>query len=163
MKIEIVAAIANGSVIGKNNQLPWQLAADLKRFRDLTSGHSVIMGRRTWEGLPGPLRQRQNIVVSKTMTQDHLPDGVVLVGSFYDAVHKSFLPSPAFAIGGTEIYREALPYANRMHITQINYDFGGDVYFPYFSKLEWKETNRVCFEATDDRLFSYDFVEYVRR
>lgn len=162
MNIEIVAAVANKSVIGKNGQLPWRLNADMRRFRNLTIGHTIIMGRKTWEGLPGPLDQRQNIIVSKSMNRADLPDGVILASSFDDAISKSLMPPPAFAIGGTEIYREAMASAQRMHITQINCDFEGNVYFPEFSKIEWKEASRHFFKSTRKTPFSYEFVEYVR-
>lgn len=157
-EIALIAAIANNGVIGRENEMPWFLPADLRRFKSLTYGHSVIMGRKTWEGLKKPLEQRQNIVISKTIPSN--TPGIRIVGDFHDAIDAATFPSPIFAIGGVGVYRSALAVCHRLFLTEIHHDFEGDVLMPEIDKSEWKETSRESFL---DRGVELDFVCYVRR
>ena len=157
-ELSIVAAVASNGVIGARGALPWRLPDDLKRFRALTRGHAVIMGRRTWESLHGPLAERQNIVVTSRAAS--IAAGAVPVGGLDEALAVATLPSPAFCIGGAALYAAALPRATTMHLTEIARAFDGDTHFPPFVRAEWREVAREP-RMTDDGM-AYAFVDYVR-
>lgn len=135
MSLSIIVARARNGVIGKDNQLIWHLSDDLKRFKTLTMGHPIVMGRKTFESLPKVLPGRVHYVL--TGNPDYqAPEGVLL---FHD-VKELLAALPAgesFVIGGEHMYRELLPYADTMYITEIEEDFEGDAYFPRFDPLEW--------------------------
>ncbi len=158
--VALIAAVAANGVIGAHNRLPWRLAEDLKRFRALTVGHAVIMGRKTWESLPRALPQRQNIVV--TRQRDYAAAGAEVAGSFTAALAVVHLPEPVFCIGGGELYRIALPFATTLHLTEIARDFEGDARFPPFERGDWRETAREEHPASDPDGFAYAYVTYER-
>lgn len=160
-RIAVIAAVARNGVIGVDNRLPWRLADDMKRFRALTTGHAVIMGRRTWESLGAPLPARQNIVV--TRAAENAPRGIEFVASLDEALSRVRLPDPAFVIGGEALYREALPRADLLYLTEIARDFAGDARFPDFDRELWHECCRTAHEAPDAAgALAYDFVTYER-
>ena len=150
---------ANG-VIGAGNRLPWRLAEDMKRFRELTVGHAVIMGRKTWESLPRALPERQNIVV--TRRGDYTAAGAEIAASFAGALARVRLPEPAFCIGGGELYRAALPVAVALYMTEIARDFDGDACFPPFARGDWREIAREDHAAASADGFAYAYVTYER-
>ena len=156
----IVAAAENG-VIGRDGMLPWRLPEDLRRFRALTTGHAIIMGRRTWQSLPHALPHRQNIVV--TRQRDFIAQGATLASSIEDALARVEYPSPAFCIGGGELYRAALPYADRALVTEIARPFDGDATFPPLDRTQWRETAREPRLPDDAGGLPYAFVTYERR
>ena len=156
--LAIVAAVARNGVIGARGGLPWRLPDDLKRFRALTRGHSVIMGRRTWESLPGPLADRQNIVV--TSHASYVAPGGQVVPGLDEALAAVDLPAPAFCIGGAVLYRDALPRATTLHLTEIARDYDGDTHFPPFARDQWREVTREPHVAADG--LAYAFVTYER-
>ena len=156
--VALIAAVARNRVIGAGNALPWRLPEDLQRFRALTTGHAVIMGRKTWESLRRPLAGRQNIVV--TRRAGPAPDGAEVASSFADALARVRMPAPAFCIGGGELYAEALPVAATMYVTEIDRDFAGDTLFPAFDRAQWREAGRESRIAADGLTFA--FVTYVR-
>ena len=156
--LAIIAAVASNGVIGAGGGLPWRLPDDLKRFRALTSGHAVIMGRRTWESLPGPLKDRQNIVV--TSHASYVAPGARIVPGLDEALAAVELPPPAFCIGGAVLYRDALPRATTLHLTEIARDFDGDTRFPPYARAEWREVAREPQVAPDG--LEYAFVTYER-
>ena len=160
-RITLIAAVAKNRVIGAGNALPWRLPGDLKRFKALTLGHPVIMGRKTWESLGRPLPGRTNIVVSRS--SELAVPGARLVGSLAEALAEAAaMPGDeVFIIGGAEIYRLALPLAQRLQLTEIDQDFAGDVHFPTVDKAVWRETTRDSTPAGAD--LSYAFVTYDRR
>jgi dihydrofolate reductase len=159
-RIALIAAVAKNGVIGVDNRLPWRIPEDMRRFRALTTGHSVIMGRRTWESIGKPLPERQNIVV--TRTQGLSAPGVEFAHSLDDALERVRLPAPAFVIGGEALYREALPRAELLYLTEIRRDFEGDARFPDFDRTAWREMSRE--RALDDAGgFAYHFAAYERR
>ena len=133
----------------------------MKRFRALTVGHSVIMGRRTWESIGKPLPGRQNIVVTRTPGKS--APGIKFACSLEDALERANLPEPVFVIGGEALYREALPRADLLYLTEIQRDFEGDARFPDFDHALWRETSRTSNDALDapDR-FAYHFASYER-
>lgn len=138
--LALIAAMARNRVIGAGNRMPWHLSADLKRFRMLTTGHRVIMGRKTFESIGKPLPGRENIIVSRNLQLD--APGCRVVASLAAALRAPTLPPPAFCIGGAELYRSALPLASDIHLTEIDADFDGDTLMPEVPAAEWRETAR---------------------
>ena len=162
--LTLIAAIANNGVIGIANRLPWHLPADLKHFRQLTTGHTVIMGRKTWESLPAkfrPLPGRRNIVV--TRNGDYRAEGATAVASLPAAIDAvaAAQDEEAFVIGGAELYAAALPLADRLQLTEIAADFAGDTWFPAIDPAQWREAAREA--GQDEAGLGYAFVTYQRR
>lgn len=166
MIVSLIAAMASNRVIGKNNDLPWRLPDDMKFFMQTTKGHVVIMGRKNYDSLPPnfkPLPHRHNIVVTRQQRFD--AGGCTVVHSLENALEiaKKENESEAFVIGGAEIYKLALPYTNRIYLTEINARVEGDTYFPVFDKNVWTETSRKHHAADDRHQFSFDFVIYEKK
>jgi dihydrofolate reductase len=158
--VALIAAIARNGVIGIDNHLPWRLPEDMKRFRALTMGHCVIMGRRTFESLGAPLTGRQNIVL--THRTDFRVAGCESAASIPEAIAHATLPEPVFVIGGEAIYRAALPLADLLYLTEIDRDFAGDARFPEFARQSWRETSRELKRQDDPSGFAYSFTVYER-
>ena len=159
--LTLIAAVARNGVIGVDNRLPWHLPADLRHFRALTLGRTVIMGRKTWESLPAkfrPLPGRQNIVV--TRNSGYRTEGAVVVTSL-PAAFAASQSDEAFVIGGAELYTTSLPLADRLQLTEIDAAFDGDTHFPAINPREWRETAREAHR--DDAGPGYAFVTYERR
>ena len=156
--LALIAAVARNGVIGAGNALPWRLPEDLKRFRALTTGHAVIMGRKTWDSLARPLPGRQNIVV--TRTPNWRADGADVAHCFADAMAQVTMPSPAFCIGGGELFVLALPHADTLYMTELDRDFPGDVTFPAIDRSVWREIERVPGPASGG--LDHAYVTYAR-
>jgi len=156
----LIAAVAKNGVIGVDNRLPWRLPDDLKRFRALTTGHAVVMGRKTWESLPRALPDRQNIVVTRSL--DFRAEGATTVSSLPDALARATRPAPVFCIGGSALYGEALPLADTMYITEIDRAFAGDATFPPWPRERWREVTREPHRLEGAGGFDYAFVTYRR-
>jgi dihydrofolate reductase len=158
--LALVAAVAANGVIGRDGRLPWRLPEDLRRFRALTTGHAIIMGRRTWESFPHALPARQNIVV--TRQEGYRAPGACVTSSLQDALAAVRYPPPPFVIGGGELYRAALPCAATAFVTEIARAFDGDATFPALDPRQWAETAREprVHEGADG--FAYAFVTYER-
>ena len=160
-RIAVIAAVARNGIIGVKNRLPWRLAEDMRRFRALTTGHAVVMGRRTWESIGNPLPGRQNIVVTHRIRRS--TPGVEFAASLDEALARVRLPDPVFVIGGETLYREALTRADLLYLTEIDRDFGGDARFPDFDRARWRESARDDRTALDEPdAFTYHFVVYER-
>ena len=160
--LALVAACARSGVIGIDNKLPWHLPEDMKFFRETTRGKPVIMGRKTWESLPDafrPLPGRLNIVVSRN--PDFHAEGGAVVGSLPEAVAAAGNAEIACVIGGAEIYRQALPLADRLILTEIDRDYAGDAFFPAFDQAEWQEVSRDV--RVSESGLPFAFVTYERR
>ncbi len=146
LRLSILVAMAKNRIIGKNNALPWYLPADLKHFKSLTMGHTIIMGRKTYESIGKPLPGRKNIIV--TRRTDFRVNGATVVHSLDVAfgAHKSGAFSDQddenFIIGGADLYRQTIALSQRMYITEIQHAFDGDTYFPEFDRSEWCELSR---------------------
>ena len=141
--LALIAACARGGVIGVENRLPWHLPEDMKFFRETTRGKPVIMGRKTWESLPDafrPLPGRLNIVVSRNA--GYRADGASVVGSLPDALAAAGDADIVFVMGGADLYRQALPLADRLYLTEIDESFAGDAFFPAFASDHWREAQR---------------------
>ena len=161
MPLALIAAVAANGVIGDRNRLPWRLPEDLRHFRALTTGHAVIMGRKTWESLPGPLPDRQNIVV--TRDPSYVAAGAEIAGTLAAALAAVRLPPPAFCIGGGELYRAALPHAATLYLTEIDRDFAGDVTFPPYDRADWPAAAAETRSSAGPDAFTYRFVTRERR
>jgi dihydrofolate reductase len=161
LTISILAAVAHRGVIGRDGGVPWRLPEDMVRFRELTMGHPVVMGRRTWESLPDgfrPLPGRGNVVV--TRNPDWTAQGADRVASFEDALELLESDPTVFVIGGGEVYAAALPYADELLLTEIDADVEGDTTFPAWDRAEFEETSREEHVAEDGTRFA--FVSYRR-
>ncbi|MEO7560370.1 MAG: dihydrofolate reductase [Nitrosospira sp.] len=162
-RLSILVAMARNRVIGKNNALPWRLPPDLKRFKALTMGHPIIMGRKTYESIGRPLPGRTSIIV--TRQPDYKAEGAIVVGSLATALRTCYEcadTAESFIIGGAEIFQQALIVCDRLYITEIQKDFDGDVLFPKFSQGEWRETSREKHHLDDDEL-EYHFIVLDRK
>lgn len=135
MSLSVIVALAKNRVIGLNNTLPWHLPEDLKRFKQLTMGHHIIMGRKTFESLGRLLPGRQTVIV--TRNPDYKVDGAIVVHSLEQAMSVSSADSEAFLIGGAELYQQSLPLAKRLYLTMIDAEFEGDAYFPEIELDHW--------------------------
>ena len=135
MSLSVIVALAKNRVIGLNNTLPWHLPEDLKRFKQLTMGHHIIMGRKTYESLGRLLPGRQTVIV--TRNPDYKVDGAIVVHSLEQAISVSSADSEAFFIGGAELYQQSLPLAKRLYLTMIDAEFEGDAYFPEIELDHW--------------------------
>lgn len=159
--ITIIAAIANKNVLGKNNQLIWHLPADLKRFKQTTTGHFVIMGRKTFKSLGyKPLPNRTNIII--TNNKNFTAKDCVIAHSLADALAYAQADENSFILGGANIYQQALAYVDVLDLTFVHHNFDGDVYFPEIDTKIWKETSRQDFKADDKNKFDYSFVKFER-
>ncbi|OIP83060.1 MAG: diacylglycerol kinase [Porphyromonadaceae bacterium CG2_30_38_12] len=159
-KISIVAAVADNYAIGKSNKLPWYLPADLKHFKEITIGHTVLMGKRTFESLPnGPLPYRKNIVLT-SMLSDGVEEGYYESDSIEDALQLCENECHIFIIGGGAVYKQTMDIANSLYITWVHADFQADAFFPSIDFNVWKETERQDFEPDEKNLFAYSFVKY---
>jgi dihydrofolate reductase len=154
--IYLVAAVACNGVIGREGRLPWHLPEDLKHFKRITLGHPIIMGRRTWESLPGPLPQRENIVV--TRTPGYEAPGAAVASSLETAIALCAGEPVAFVIGGSQLLAESLPIAAGIVMTEIHRDYEGDTWFPSYERSQWRATQRESHVAADGTKF--DFVLY---
>jgi dihydrofolate reductase len=166
MRISIIAAVATNGVIGRQGRLPWHLSTDLKRFKQLTMGHTMIMGRRTWESIGRPLPGRRTVVVTRQSDYE-VPDGVRTAPSFDDALDIAEVAgeSEVFVVGGAEIYQEAFPQADRLFFTEVAADVEGDTYFPVnFDTFEWDswvttETEAHAADSQNDYAFVFVTLE----
>jgi dihydrofolate reductase len=162
-KISIIAAVADNYAIGKSNNLPWHLPADLNHFRQLTTGHAVVMGKRTFESLPkGPLPNRKNIVLTSIMSEG-VNEGYYEADSLEDAVFLCEHEEQVFIIGGATVYKQCIDKVDYMYITWIHKDFSADTYFPRIELDIWEEVKHEDHEANENNQFSYTFSEYKRK
>jgi len=160
--ISLIAVVASNRAIGKGQQLLWQLPEDLRHFRATTRGKPVIMGRKTWESLPAsfrPLPGRRNLVVSRNAAF-HAP-GATLASSLEDALRAAADAAEVFVIGGAELYRQALPLATRLYLTEVAASVDGDVFFPELAPEDWQEISRE--QGNNGPGPAFSFVVYQRR
>ena len=160
MKISLIAAFAEDNVIGKDGKIPWTLKEDLKHFRNKTEGCSVVMGRKTYESIGGPLPNRLNIVMTRNPKK---LEGVKEVTNKEEALEiASSYSDEVFVIGGEKIYEEFLPMATKMYLTKIDIKVKGDSFFPKWSLNDWKELSRNDKKDLDQNI-KYCFLEYKRK
>ncbi|MDP4238865.1 MAG: dihydrofolate reductase [Bacteroidota bacterium] len=162
-KISIIAAVADNLAIGKSNNLPWHLPADLKHFRQLTTGHAVVMGKRTFESLiKGPLPNRKNIVLTSVMSEG-VNEGYFEADSLEDALYLCEHEEKVFIIGGATVYKQCIHKVDYMYITWVHKDFSADTFFPEIDFNEWEEVKHEDHEADQNNTFPYTFSEYKRK
>jgi dihydrofolate reductase len=158
-KISIIVAIANNFAIGLNNQLLWHIPADLKRFKKITSGHQVIMGKLTYLSLPvRPLPNRTNIVITDNREESF--EGCTTVYSIDEAIYLCNEKEESFIIGGGSVYRQFLPLCNKLYITMVHKDFEADTFFPRFEMDQWKLIVREDHDSDGLNDFSYSFLTF---
>lgn len=160
-ELAVIVARARNGIIGRDNTLPWRLRDDLQQFKQRTTGHTIIMGRKTWESLGRPLPDRQHIVVSR-QPDYAVPEGVVLVDSLPAALAACRGDTVAYVIGGAEIYGQALALADVLWVSEIQADVAGDTSFPEFTAAQFREAGRKHFDAGERNDFAFDVVEYRR-
>ncbi|MBP8782821.1 MAG: dihydrofolate reductase [Paludibacter sp.] len=162
-EISIVAAVADNYAIGKGNKLPWHLPADLKHFRELTTGHAVVMGKRTFESLPnGPLPNRRNVVLTSVMSEG-VNEGYFEADSLEDAFYLCEKEEKVFIVGGAAVYRQSLEIAESLYITWVHHEFSADIYFPEVDFSKWEEVSRQDMSADEKNPYPYSFVHYKRK
>lgn len=160
MTISIIAAIGENNVLGKGNKLIWHMPADMQHFKNMTTGHHIIMGRKTWESIgKKPLPNRTSIVI--TRDKNYHAEGCILAHSLEDALNRVKNDSEVFIIGGGEIYKEAISKADKLYITRIHHKFDGDVFFPEIGK-EWFEAINNDFEKDEKNKYDFSLCEYER-
>ncbi|MCX7083455.1 MAG: dihydrofolate reductase [Methylococcales bacterium] len=158
MKISLIVAMATNQAIGLNNKMPWHLSADLKKFKEITMGAPILMGRKTHESIGRILPGRTNIIISRN--QDYQQDGCVVVNDINVALEKaSETAEELFVIGGFDLYKATLPLADTLYLTLINKVFAGDTFFPDFNRDEWLEMERIDIDDDADVDFSYSFLK----
>jgi dihydrofolate reductase len=165
MIVSLIAAVTKNNVIGKDNDLPWKLPDDMKYFMETTKGHAVIMGRKNFDSLPPkfkPLKERFNIVISKSYRDSNVCV-VSSIESAFEQARANNSNEEIFVIGGAQIYKLALPFADRLYLTEIDTVLDGDTYFPSFNKNEWKEASRKHHARDERHAYPFDFVVYERK
>ena len=160
-ELTIIAAASTNNIIGLNNKLIWDIPRDLKRFKDLNQGHSVIMGRKTFESLPNPLPNRTNIVV--TRNTDYNYDGVIVCKSIEDALSHCESDSQPFVIGGGEIYSQTINIVDKIELTRIYKDYEGDAYFPDIPLDKFKLVGEETHEFKDIKDIKYSFLTFIKK
>lgn len=155
MLVSLVVAVSSNNAIGKNNQLLWHLPADLKHFKQITTGHTVFMGRKTYESIGKPLPNRRNIVISKSIKE--IP-GCGVVPSLEEALLLPGKNEEVMVIGGAAIYALTLPRADRIYLTRVHQKFEADTFFPEIDPKKWQETQREDFLADEKNPFAYSYI-----
>jgi dihydrofolate reductase len=159
MTVSIIVAIGENNAIGKNNQLLWRMPNDLKHFKEVTSGRTIIMGRKTFDSVGKPLPRRRNIVVTR---QDITIPGCEVVKSVEDGLALCKDDDEVFIGGGAEIYKQALHLTDRIYLTIIHKSFDADTFFPEINKQEWKEISREDFQPDEKNPLPYSFITLKR-
>lgn len=158
-KISIIVAIAENNAIGKDNKLLWYLSDDLKRFKRITSGHQVIMGRNTYLSLPvRPLKNRMNVVI--TDDPDEVFEGCITVRSIEDAMKLCKEDEESFVIGGGSVYRQFMPVATKLYITKVHKDFEADTFFPEIDENKWELIEEEYHPADEKHKYPFTFLTY---
>jgi dihydrofolate reductase len=161
MKISLIVAMAKNRVIGDKGTMPWYLSADLKKFRTITTGFPIIMGRKTYQSIGRPLPNRTNIIISRDT--DYSVDGCLVFNTLDNALnHACQLANEVFVIGGSTLYDALLPVVDTLYITQINQSFVGDTWFPEFDRNNWQEISREDINDDPSVSFTYSFLQLAR-
>lgn len=161
MNLEIVVAIDEKGGIGKDNQLLWHLPADLKHFKNITSGYPIIMGRKTYDSIGKPLPNRRNIIISRQ--KDLKIEGTEVVNSLQAALELVTQEEKAFIIGGAQIFSDAMHLGNILHLTKVHHTFEADTFFPEIKPAEWQEIEREDHLADEKNAYAYSFITLKRR
>ncbi len=157
MKISLIVAMASNRVIGRDGQMPWHLSADLQRFKQITLGSPILMGRKTYEAIGRPLPGRQNLIISRN--SDYQIPGCVVFNNIQKALQSAANSDELFVIGGATLYEALLPYADYLYLTVIDKAFAGDTYFPETNPAAWHEISREDISNDPSVDFSYSFLK----
>ena len=161
MPISIIVATSQNNVIGKDNQLIWRLSDDLKRFKALTTGHHIIMGRKTFDSIGKALPNRTSIII--TRQADYKAEGCIVVNSLEEALEKVPTDQEAFIVGGGTIYKEMMDKADKLYLTLVHNKFEGDTFFPKIDDKIWKSVKREDHMPNEKNTYAYSFIDYVRK
>ncbi|KAF2327052.1 MAG: dihydrofolate reductase [Flavobacterium nitrogenifigens] len=159
--IIMIAAAAENNALGKNNELVWHLPNDFKRFKSLTTGHHIIMGRKTFESFPKPLPDRVHIVISRQ--ENYKPEGCIVVDSIEKAIAICPENDDSYVIGGGEIYNLALPFTDIIELTKVHHSFDADAFFPKINKSEWVLVESEENYKDEKHLYDYTYETYIRK
>jgi dihydrofolate reductase len=157
----MIAAASENNALGKNNELVWHLPNDFKRFKSLTSGHHIIMGRKTFESFPKPLPNRTHVVI--TRQENYNPEGCIVVNSMEKAIEKCPSDEAIFIIGGGEIYNLGLPFSDKIELTRVHHTFEADAFFPEIDPKDWELENSEFQPKDDKHQFDYSYQTYIRK
>ncbi|MDB9720691.1 dihydrofolate reductase [Winogradskyella sp.] len=161
-ELTLIVAAGENNAIGKDNDLIWHLSNDLKRFKSLTNGHHIIMGRKTFESFPKPLPNRTHIVITR-QTDYKVPSGVIVVNSLADAIDAAKSDNQPFIIGGGEIYKQALALVDKLEITRVHAVFeNADTFFPEIDNTKWQEINRTTHNVDEKHAHAFSFITYLK-
>lgn len=160
--LSIIAAISDNNVIGKDNKLIWHLPEDLKRFKELTTGHTIIMGRKTFESLGKVLPNRKHIVLTRDTSYYVEDENVEIINDIEDLEKYIHSTEENFVIGGAIVYRQLMPKVQKMYITRIHEKFEADSYFPVINENEWHVTEKVQGIKNEKNPYDYEFVTYMK-
>jgi len=159
--IILIAAVAENNALGKNNDLLWHLPKDFKRFKEITSGHHIIMGRKTFESFPKPLPNRTHVII--TRQKEYVCEGCIVVQDLEKAIAVCPKNDDIFVIGGGEIYSQSIHLADQLDITRVHHSFEADVYFPEIDPEIWELTSEVFNPKDEKHLYDYTFQTFVRK
>lgn len=159
--ITLIAAVAENNALGKNNQLLWHLPDDFKRFKNVTTGHYIIMGRKTFESFPKPLPNRTHVIISRQ--KDYQPENCIVVDSLEKAIAACPENEELFIIGGGEIYKQSIKLADKLDITKVHHTFEADTFFPEISGAEWDLVASEFHPKDDKHLFDFTFETYLKK
>lgn len=157
----MIAAAAENNALGKDNDLVWHLPDDFKRFKKLTTGHHILMGRKTFESFPKPLPDRTHVVI--TRQKDYHPEGAVIAHSMEEAIQISSNDEEAFIIGGGEIYKLGMEQADKIELTRVHGSFEADAFFPEIDEDEWKITAKKHHEKDEKHQYAFTYLTYERK
>ena len=163
--ITLIAAAAENNALGKNNELVWHLPDDFKRFKQLTSGHFIIMGRKTFESFPKPLPNRTHIIITrqKNYAEKINCDSCIVVDSIEDAIAKTNSNDENFIIGGGEIYKLSMPFADKIELTRVHGAFDADAFFPEIEEDNWNLVNEEFHPKDDKHNFDFTYQTFLRK
>ena len=157
----MIAAAAENNALGKDNEMVWHLPDDFKRFKQLTTGHHIIMGRKTFESFPKPLPNRTHIII--TRQKEYHPENCIVVGSMEEAIEKAPTNEDVFIIGGGEIYNLGLPFSDKIELTKVHADFEADAFFPKIDSEKWVLENEEFHPKDEKHNFDFTFQTFIRK
>lgn len=159
--IILIAAAATNNALGKNNKLLWHLSDDFKHFKTLTSGHYIIMGRKTFESFPKPLPNRTHIII--TRQKKYKAENCIVVNSLESALQKAPKNQDVYIIGGAEIYNQSIEFANKIELTRVNHTFEADAFFPEIDLNKWELISEKHHTKDENHQYDFTFQTYVRK
>lgn len=157
----IIAAVGENNALGKDNDLVWHLPDDFKRFKELTTGHYIIMGRKTFESFPKPLPNRTHVII--TRQKDYKPEGCIVVNSIEKALELAKEDEQPFIIGGGEIYKLGMPFSDKIELTRVHESFEADTFFPEINEHEWELSKSVYHPKDEKHKHDFTYLTYFRK